>query len=123
MLRAPLDDPRRLDALRDSELIDSPPEAAFDRLTALAARMPRAPAALVSRCDVQRQFLKGQVRLAEPWRSARGTPISLSFCPHVVTTAAPLIVENAREHPVVRDNGAIDELDVQAYAGMPVADS
>src|SRR4028118_1914371 len=41
-------DPARLAALRSTDLLDSLPEPSFDRLTRLAAQIPRAPGALVS---------------------------------------------------------------------------
>lgn len=33
-----------------------------------------------------------------------------------------LAVDDAREHPVLRDNLAIPDLDVVAYLGVPLAD-
>ncbi len=48
--------PERLAALRATGLLDTAPEVAFDRLTALAARLLRAPVALISLVDAHRQF-------------------------------------------------------------------
>ncbi|GAB5543537.1 MAG: GAF domain-containing sensor histidine kinase [Sandaracinaceae bacterium] len=119
-LVAQLDDPDRLEALRRTGLLDAPPEEIFDRLTKLAARALGAPVALVSLVDDHRQFFKSQVGLAEPWASDRETPLSHSFCQHVVLSEAPLVVSDAREHPVVCDNLAVRDLDVVAYAGVPI---
>src|SRR3954470_22801482 len=115
-----LGDPARLEALRAAAVLDTPPEASFDRLAALAARLLRAPVALVSLVDAERQFFKSCVGLPEPWNSLRQTPVSHSFCQHVVTSGEPLIVEDARTHPLVRDNPAVRELGVIAYAGIPL---
>ena len=82
--RNALDSPGRLAALQASGLLDSPPEAAFDRLTHLAVLLLNAPVALVSLVDDRRQFFKSQVGLAEPWASARETPLTHSFCQYVV---------------------------------------
>ena len=41
----------RLSALQRTGLLDSPPDAAFDRLTRLATRILQAPVALVSLVD------------------------------------------------------------------------
>ena len=57
-----------------------------------------------------------------PWGTARTTPLSHSFCQHVVTSSAPLVVEDARREPLVRGNLAINDLDVIAYAGVPIID-
>jgi signal transduction histidine kinase len=49
--------------------------------------------------------------------------LSHSFCQHAVASAEPLVIEDAREHPLVRDNLAIRDLDVIAYAGFPLTTS
>lgn len=110
----------RLNALNKTGLLDSAREEAFDRLTRLATRALGVPVALVSLVDNDRQFFKSQIGLPEPWASERQTPLSHSFCQHVVTSAEPLIVNDAREHPLVRDNRAVPELGVIAYAGLPL---
>ena len=113
-------DPSRLAALRRSGLLDSAAEDAFDRITALAAKLLNAPVALVSLVDEDRQFFKSLTGLAEPWAGERQTPLSHSFCQHTLAAGEPLVVEDAREHPVVRDNLAIRDLRVIAYAGAPL---
>jgi PAS domain S-box-containing protein len=110
----------RLAALRGTGLLDSPPEPSFDRLTRLAARLLRAPVALVSLVDEGRQFFKSSLGLPEPWASRRQTPLSHSFCRHVVASRRPLVVADARRHPLVCDNPAIAELGVVAYLGVPL---
>jgi PAS domain S-box-containing protein len=101
-------------------LLDSPPEEAFDRLTRLASRLLGAPIALVTLVGDDRAFFKSAMGLPEPWATRRGTPLSHSFCHHVVTTGAPLVVEDARRHPLVRGNPAVRELRWIAYAGVPL---
>ena len=117
-----LDSPARLAALQASDLMDSPPEAAFDRLTKLAVLLLNTPVALVSLVDERRQFFKSQVGLIEPWATMRETPLTHSFCQHVVTTGKPLIIENALQSDLVKENLAIPEIGVMAYAGMPLFD-
>jgi GAF domain-containing protein len=112
--------PARLAALRATHQLDSPTEDAFDRITKLAARVLNAPVALISLVDEDRQFFKSSVGLDEPWHSARQTPLTHSFCRHTLNTRAPLVVEDARAHPLVRDNLAVDQLGVAAYAGIPL---
>jgi len=113
----------RLSALQRLGLLDTPPEAAFDRLTRVACRMLRAPVGLVSLVDRDRQFFKSCVGLPEPFASTRQTPVSHSFCQHVVATGKPLIVEDARTNPLVRLNPAVEELGIVAYAGIPLVTS
>ena len=113
-------DPARLNALRRLRLLDSPAEEAFDRIGRLATRLLDAPIALVSLVDSKRQFFKSSVGLAEPWASCRETPLSASFCKHVVASNEPLVLDDAREHPLHRFNVAIEELGAVAYLGCPL---
>jgi GAF domain-containing protein len=113
----------RLSALQRLNLLDTPPEAAFDRLTKIACHMLRAPVGLVSLVDRDRQFFKSCVGLPEPIATERQTPLSHSFCKHVVSSGKPLIVEDARGNPLVKTNPAIQELGIVAYAGIPLQTS
>jgi signal transduction histidine kinase len=70
--------------------------------------------------EKERQFFKSAFGLPEPWLSRRETPLTHSFCKHVVATGAPLIIDDATVHPLVKDNPAIRDLNVIAYAGMPL---
>ncbi len=99
------------------------PEAAFDRLTRVACRVLRTPVGIVSLVDQNRQFFKSCVGLPEPIASRRQTPVSHSFCQHVVATGKPLIVEDARNNPLVRLNPAVEEMGIVAYAGIPLVTS
>ena len=113
----------RISALQRLGLLDTPPEAAFDRLTRVACRVLRAPVGLVSLVDQDRQFFKSCVGLPEPFASSRQTPVSHSFCQHVVATGKPLIVENAHTTPLVQLNPAVEEMGIVAYAGIPLVTS
>jgi PAS domain S-box-containing protein len=116
----PIRDPARLRTLRSTGLLDSAVEESFDRLTQLASRLLRAPVALISLVDADRQFFKSSVGLGEPWASRRETNLSHSFCQYVVAQKQPLIVPDARNDPILRDNGAIEGLGVVAYLGVPL---
>lgn len=113
-------DAERLRAVRATGLLDTPPESQFDRLTELVRRVLAAPVALISLIEEERQFFKSQGGLPEPWGTTRQTPLSHSFCRHMVTTREPLIVNDARQHPVLRDNPAVPDLGVVAYLGIPL---
>ena len=115
-------DPDRLGALRATGLLDSPFQENFDRHARIASEALGAPVALVSLVDEDRQFFKSCLGLPEPWQSRRETPLSHSFCQHCVASREPLIVDDAREHPVLKDNLAIRDLKIVAYAGVPLFD-
>ncbi|WP_422050443.1 ATP-binding protein [Shimia sp.] len=115
---SPADD-RTLQAL---ELVDAAEEQAFDNLSSLASRVLGAPVALVSivQPSEDRQYFKSHVGLPPAYAEARQTPLSHSFCQHVRASNAPLVVSDAREHPVLKFNGAIKDLNVIGYLGMPI---
>jgi GAF domain-containing protein len=117
-------DAGRLTALHRTGLMDTEPDERFDGLARVAAKALHAPMALVSLVDKDRQFFKSCIGLTkEPWASQRGTPLSHSFCKHAVAQRRPLIVDDAREDPTLRENPAIRDLDVIAYAGIPLIGS
>ena len=115
-----LGDARRLTALQRTELLDTPAEEAFDRLTRLAVEVVPAPVSLISLITTDRQFFKSAIGLPEPWAVARETPLTYSFCQHVVRSGQPLVVSDARNHPLLQDNLAVKDLNVLSYAGVPL---
>jgi GAF domain-containing protein len=117
---AAVKDSDRLDALHATGLLDSDITPSFDRLARLAAEVLNAPVALVSLVDADRQFFKSCLGLPEPWASERQSPLTHSFCQHAVASREPLLVDDAREHELLRDNLAIRDMGVIAYAGIPL---
>jgi len=105
-----------------AHLLDTPAEQRFDRLTRLATQVLGVPVSLSSILDADRQFFKSASGLQPAYAKAREVPLSYSFCQHVVRTGEPLIVTDAREHELVRCNLSIAELEILAYAGVPVSD-
>ena len=118
----PLADPARLRSLH-RVCAGAEPDEAFDRFASLVRRLLDVPVALVSLVDDVRQFFPGQSGLAEPWLSKRETPLTHSFCQWVVIEGEAKVYPDARSHPQVRDNLAIPDLGVAAYAGMPLTDA
>ena len=88
--------PERLAALIAEGLLDGGPEPVFDRFARVAARAADAPVALVSLVTDDRQYFAGMTGVAQPWADARETPLSHSFCQHVVANEAPLVISDAR---------------------------
>ncbi len=111
----------RLTALHHTGL-SATPDPALDRFTAMVRTVLDVPVSLVSLVDADRQIFPGACGLAEPWQQQRQTPMSHSFCQHVVINAEPLIIEDARTDPRVAGNFAITDLNVIGYAGMPLTD-
>ncbi|MFG1655562.1 SpoIIE family protein phosphatase [Micromonospora chersina] len=116
-----LTDPERLRSLAETRL-GSAPDEAFDRFARLVGDLLDVPVALVSLVTADRQFFPGATGLPEPWAGRRETPLSHSFCQHVVDVEVPMVLPDARLYPRVRRNLAIEDLGVVAYAGMPLTD-
>ncbi|MET0426194.1 MAG: GAF domain-containing protein, partial [Actinoplanes sp.] len=103
--------------------LNATPDPFFDRFASMVRDVLGVSVALVSLVGTDRQFFPGACGLGDPWDQARETPLSHSFCQHVVTTAEPLVVVDARTDPRVADNLAIRDLGVIGYAGMPLTDA
>ncbi|MET0425503.1 MAG: SpoIIE family protein phosphatase [Actinoplanes sp.] len=117
-----LADRARLESLQ-RVCVGAEPDEAFDRFASLVKRLLGVPVALVSLVDEERQFFPGQVGLPEPWDVKRETPLSHSFCQYVVIEGEAKVFPDARIYAQVRDNLAIPDLGVVAYAGMPLTDA
>ena len=99
-------DVRRLAELRNLDIVDTPPEADYDDLAALAAAVCRSPVAAVNFVDDQRHFTKAVVGM--PDAEGGSVPNELSFCAATVRTADGVLVvpdtradECFRDHPLV----------------------
>lgn len=119
-LESVLQDPARLAGVRSSGLLDSAPEPDFDRWTRFVRTVMDADVSLITLLDRDRQFFKSASGLDEPWASRRETPLSHSFCKHVVASGETLRVADARADPVLEGNAAITDLGVVAYLGVPL---
>lgn len=116
-------DTARLARLAVRRIMDTPREDTFDRLTRLAAKAVHAPVTLITLVDGRRQWFKSSYGLGEPWAARRETPLSHSFCQYVVAYGAPVVVSDARQEPLMRENLAIPDLGVSAYLGAPLRDT
>ena len=118
-----LANPERLEAVAATGLIEAEEDPVLHRLVRLAARTLGAPVGLLSLVLDDKQFFAASYGLPEPWASDRGTGLLHSFCQHVVVSNQPLLISDARNHPLVQGNLAIEDLDVIAYMGAPLMDA
>ena len=112
----------RLAALDATGLLDAPQVPELDELTRVVAWLLDVPGATVSLVDDSRQIFAGMCGITGQAAEQRGTPIEESVCQHPVATGRPLIVSDARENELLRDNAAVRERGVVAYAGIPLVD-
>lgn len=78
------------------------------------------PVSVVSLVDDHAQHFPGLTGLGGWALERRGTPLSHSFCQHVVGRNKALVIENAAVDPLVMNNLAFIELGVVAYLGVPL---
>src|SRR5438876_6885948 len=95
----PPNEAARLDVLREYDVLDTPPEAAFDDLVRLASQVCGTSMAMVSLIDGDRQWYKARVgtELTE-------TPRDVAFCAHAILGPDLFIVPDAETDERFADN-------------------
>ena len=112
----PANEIERLAALRRYKILDTPPEAAFDRITALAARLFNLPIALVSLVDESRAWFKSSIGF-----ETREVPRDATLCSFALLMDEPLIVPDTRKDDRFACNPFVQsEPGVRFYAGAPL---
>lgn len=115
-----LTDTHRLQAVRRCDLLDGASSVVLDRLTRIASTLLAVPVSAVTLVDDVGQHFGGLHGLGGWAGERRGTPLSHSFCQHVVALDAPLVIEDARLDERVADSLAIPVLAIIAYAAVPL---
>jgi hypothetical protein len=115
--RAPLEaEAARLAALRRYDVLDTPPEAAFDEVTRLASRLLAAPIALISIIDTDRVWLKSRQGY-----DADVVDRNTSFCVVTNTGGGPWTIPDALLDPRTASNPVVvGDPRVRSYAAAPL---
>lgn len=113
----PANETARLTALHHLDVLDTPPEAAFDDITALAAHACKRPTALVSLVDADRQWFKSRWGL-----DATENPRDVAFCAHTILEPdRVMVVPDAHLDERFADNPLVTgDPNVRFYAGVPL---
>ena len=107
---------QRLQSLHALRVLDTDPEARFDRITSMAARVFDVEICLVSLVDFDRQWFKSTKGL-----DACETSRDISFCGHAILDDSVFVIEDALEDPRFADNPLVtDKPNIRFYAGCPV---
>lgn len=108
----------RLAAVRRYDIVDTPPDGAFDRITALAARLFNVPIAIVSIVDEDRIWFKSHHGL-----EIDETSRDPGLCASAIMQTDPWLVSDARADPRTMANPLVaGEVGLRFYAGVPLAD-
>ena len=89
----------RLDALRRLNLLDTPPNASFDRITRMASRLFDLPLAAVSLTDIDRQWFKSRVGIVQ-----ESIPRLKAPCAQISESGRMLVVNDLQNHSVYADS-------------------
>ncbi|MGN6366925.1 MAG: ATP-binding protein [Phycisphaerae bacterium] len=112
----PPDEEARLAAVQASGLLDTPPEASFDDITTLAARICGTPIALVSILDKDRQWFKSKTGI-----DVSETPRSMAFCNYPVSDRHFTQVVDAASDARFAANPLVKgDPHIRFYAGAPL---
>jgi GAF domain-containing protein len=110
---------RRLAAVRRYNVLDTPPDGAFDRVTSLAARLFDVPISVVSIVDEDRIWFKSRHGL-----DARELPRDPGLCASAILHGEPWIVSDAKNDPRTLTNPLVaSDFGLRFYAGAPLATS
>lgn len=113
----PEDEARRLAALRDLVVLDSPPEPLFDTITQMASDICGAPIALISLIDEERQWFKANVGL----EGINETPRDVAFCAYAINEESVMEVPDASLDPRFSENPLVTgSPNIRFYAGAPL---
>ena len=97
-------------------MLETAPEAAFDDLVDLAARICEAPTALISLVDEDRQWFKARIGL-----DVDQTSRDVSFCDHAMRGPVVTVVPDALLDPRFAENPLVTgEPGIRFYAGAPL---
>lgn len=103
----------RLDALRSYGVLDTPREAEFDALVALAADICEVPISVVNLIEDHRQWFKAEIGLG-----IRETPLDISICRHVLLQPGVTIISDLRNDPRMCANPLVTaDSGLRFYAG------
>lgn len=112
----PPDEAERLNLLHALNILDTPSEEAFDRITRLVAHILDVPIALVSLVDTDRQWFKSRIGI-----DANETPREVAFCAHAIAQTTPLIVTDTTQDSRFMSNALVTgNPNIRFYAGVPL---
>ena len=106
----------RLAAVHRYDVLDTPPDGAFDRITAIAARLLKMPVAIVSVVDTDRIWFKSHHGV-----EAEQIGRDPGLCASCILQDGPWLVNDARSDPRTLANPLVaGSFGAQFYLGVPL---
>jgi hypothetical protein len=113
----PSNESERLKSLQRLNILDSPEEGRYDRITTAVAEMFDVPITLISLIDSERQWFKSKFGL-----EVSETPRDISFCGHAILGSAAFVVPDTLKDSRFFDNPLVTcAPDIRFYAGQPIS--
>jgi diguanylate cyclase (GGDEF)-like protein/PAS domain S-box-containing protein len=113
---SPPDEGKRLEALNRYDILDTPQEKAFDRITEMATIIFDLPIALVSLIDKDRQWCKSCIGVNRRQRDREP-----AFCNIPVKTKKTTVIPDATKDERFKNNVLVtDSMNIRFYAGAPL---
>ena len=113
------DEDQRIEALERFQILDTPPDGAFDRVTALAARLFDVPISIISIVDHDRIWFKSHHGI-----DVEQIERSPGLCASAVLQYEPWVVTDAKVDPRTLTNPLVcGDLGLRFYVGIPLTTS
>jgi GAF domain-containing protein len=115
-LELPVNEKKRIETLKKFDILDTPPDGAFDRITELASIIFKVPIAIISLVDTDRIWFK----------SHHGLPVNQidrepGLCASAILSHEAYVVENAKDDPRTLANPLVaGEFGLRFYAAAPL---
>jgi GAF domain-containing protein len=111
------DDADRVAELRSLNILDTPREPRFDRLTQLASDVFDMPMVFVNLVDADRQWFKSTCGLD----GVTDTPRDSGFCAHAIHEPDMMLIPDASKDERFADNPFVTgDFHLRFYAGVPI---
>jgi len=112
----PPDEAQRMDAVNRYEILDTPRDGTFDRITFLASKIFDVPISTVTIVDSDRIWFKSATGL-----EADQIDRNPGLCASAILGDEPWIVEDTRKDPRTLENPLVlGDLGLRFYAGVPL---
>ena len=114
----PVNEPQRLNALRDLGVLDSPPEIAYDEIAELAAQVCGCPIGYISFIDDDRRWLKAKYGLPS---LVTNLPRAAAICSTTICGAEMLVVPDmSQDRRFERAALVVGDPHCRFYCGVPL---
>jgi signal transduction histidine kinase len=112
----PIDEPRRLNDVYKTQLLDTPEEKEFNEIVQLASNLCGTPISLITILDTERQWFKARVGM-----DVTETSRDVSFCGHAILQDDIFEIPDALKDIRFSDNPLVTAgPEIRFYAGMPL---